>query len=356
VLRDVYCVIEGLSVDGVSPLPKAVSFPKRREVVDAAVSLAQVLYMIVGATQRALAEDHAARTAIVFKLLAHLTRTGRVTPEAIRAGIQDVVGIASVLSERPELIAASVNFANVLSRHVQAERERAAKRAKVHAERDAAPPPTAQPIRRDRRLIVDGSGHCDALALHTQTGQLRAARPRRAPVADCAEPSGPVPSRPVVWRSIDGEYCLQELTDPRHLVEETKALGHCVGRHGASSGSSGRSIKNLTYWRYIRYGHSRIFSFARNRGPHAGPLCTLHVQLPNHVLVEAGPRVPRVLTGAESYFAALVASLDGLEANLGRSLCIGNGPSLDVLRRWRDGDDEAAELRRVRHRRRRPPD
>jgi hypothetical protein len=327
VLREVSNVIEGSSVDGATRLPKRVSFPKRRGIVDAAVSLTQILYMVVGATQRRLADDHAARTAIVFKLLAYLTKTGRVTPESMRDSAQDIAGIALILSERPELIAASMNFTNVLALHAQAQLQR--KRTTSESVQPSAPP------------------QLPAGPLH------RVPRPRRrVPMERCEEPLGPATSRPVLWLSGDGRYRLQELVHPQHLVDESRALGHCVGRQRAGPETEDGNLQNLRYWRLIKRHQSRIFSFGRTGGPDAGPLCTLHVQLPSHVLVEAGPEVPRVLTGTEPYFPALMASLEALDSVFG-SLCIGSGQSVAALSHWREAelDDEVRRARRRRRRR-----
>lgn len=318
VLQDVLRVVEGLSVDGVSRLPKTVSFPKRPDVLDAAVSLTQVLYTFIGATRHDLVHDDAARSAIVFKLLAYLTKTGRVTAEAMRANIQDIAGIATILSERPELIAASVNFAGLLARHAQAQSERA---AREQARRDAQEP-RAAPRRRTRSIV----------------GEQAHDRKRR-------EVPSTIPSRPVIWQSADGKHCLHELIHPWHLVEETDALGHCIGRHPHDFCAAGGDICQLSYWRKIAGGRARIFSFAGQRGP----LCTLHVQLPGHTLVEAGPRMPRVLSGTEPYFAALTQSIGGLETHLRRPLSFDAGRSLRALRRsrgeWVAGEDEGSRRR-----------
>jgi hypothetical protein len=327
VLREVSNVIEGSSVDGATRLTKRVSFPKRREVIDAAVGLTQILYMVVGATQRSLADDHAARTAIVFKLLAYLTRIGRVTPESMRDSAQDIAGIALILSERPELIAASINFASVLAHHAQAQLQR------KRTTNASAQPPAAAP-------------NWPAAPQHRVPR-----RRRRAPMEHCEEPLEPATNRPVLWQSSDGCYCLQELVHPQHLVDESRALGHCVGRQRAGSETEGGSLQNLRYWRLIKHRQSRIFSFASTSGANAGPLCTLHVQLPGHVLVEAGPKVPRVLTGSEPYFPALMASLEVLDSVFG-SLCIGSGQSVAALSHWREAEFDD-EVRRARRRRRR---
>jgi hypothetical protein len=327
VLREVSNVIEGSSVDGATRLPKRVSFPKRREIVDAAVSLTQILYMVVGATQRRLAQDHATRTAIVFKLLAYLTKTGRVAPESMRDSAQDIAGIALILSERPELIAASINFANVLALHAQAQLQR--KRTTNESVQPPAPPQRQ-----------DEPPH-------------RVPRPRRRVLVERREePLGPAPSRPVLWLSSDGRYCLQELVHPQHLLDESRALGHCVGRQRAGPETEDGNLQNLRYWRLIQRRQSRIFSFGSTGGPDAGPLCTLHVQLPSHVLVEAGPQVPRVLTGTEPYFPALMVSLEALDSVFG-SLCIGSGQSVAALSHWREAelDDEVRRAGRRRRRR-----
>lgn len=58
-----------------------------------------------------------------------------------------------------------------------------------------------------------------------------------------------------------------EATDPRHLIEDSAELGHCVGTASSVPGSTDPA--HLHYWRKIASGKSRIFTITYYRVPYA---------------------------------------------------------------------------------------
>jgi hypothetical protein len=76
--------------------------------------------------------------------------------------------------------------------------------------------------------------------------------------------SDTVPPRTPLWT--DGVFTLEEATDPRHLVNDTLALGHCVGSlhhrmalaHLNIPNDHPEAVKYLHYWLKIKKGESRI--------------------------------------------------------------------------------------------------
>ena len=66
------------------------------------------------------------RTALVFKLMAYLSRTGKVRSAEIRGSIQEVAMAAAMLADHPHLISEPVNFRGAgralpaVARHAQA--------------------------------------------------------------------------------------------------------------------------------------------------------------------------------------------------------------------------------------------
>lgn len=228
-LHDVRCVARGLAADGITPLAKRLSFPRDDDVLKAAAALVGVLYDQFARAQSLAIIKKDQRTALVFKLLAHLSRTGRQTPGAIARFASDIPLIADVFGCQPHLVTARVNIAGILRRH---------------------------------RLVE--SAHRVGWRFPTF-------------------PDTP-PPRPVIWTSADGRYRLQELIHPRHLIVEGKALCHCIGqpKHNLKAGEP--LLANLRYWLLVASGQSRIFSF----GSADVPLITLHISLNPPVLREAG--------------------------------------------------------------------
>jgi hypothetical protein len=81
------------------------------------------------------------------------------------------------------------------------------------------------------------------------------------------------PPRPVIWQQ--EAYRLVELTHPAHLVQESHALGHCVGtsyNYRAIERMTGHhkapaSEQYLTYWLRREWRQSRLFSFEMDDAP-----------------------------------------------------------------------------------------
>ncbi len=75
-----------------------------------------------------------------------------------------------------------------------------------------------------------------------------------------------VPERRLLWS--DGLFTLEEATDPRHLIYDTLALGHCVGSlfdmaalsHHNLTQDHPDAILYLHYWLKIKHGDSRILT------------------------------------------------------------------------------------------------
>jgi len=231
--HDVSCVTQGLSVDGVTPLARRLSFPSDCRALHPAARLVCSMYRVLASEKPQILDDLALRTALVFKMLAHLTRTGRAC--RLNAELVHEATLAALwFGEHPHFITAPVNITAVLRRYRQ------------FMDRCLQPAHPLVPVRPD-----------DA------------------------------PPRPEVWRSPDGQHVLQELIHPWHLVEETQALGHCVGRPRDDSPDGPISLtRDLPYWRMVATGKSRLFSLAGT----AGPLCTLHVNLTLNLLAEAEGR------------------------------------------------------------------
>lgn len=83
-------------------------------------------------------------------------------------------------------------------------------------------------------------------------------------------------------------FSLQEATDPRHLLQDTIALGHCVGhdyeegilaRHGLTIRSPDR-LQYLSYWQSIMAGNTRIISLMENGIPRV----TIEYRVPTKTL------------------------------------------------------------------------
>lgn len=67
-----------------------------------------------------------------------------------------------------------------------------------------------------------------------------------------------------LWRGPNG-LKLMESSDPRHLIEDSAVLKHCVGT--ASSVVGSKDPAHLHYWRKIASGKSRIFTLTKHDVP-----------------------------------------------------------------------------------------
>jgi hypothetical protein len=126
-----------------------------------------------------------------------------------------------------------------------------------------------------------------------------------------------VPARPVRWTSAFGAYQLEELTHPCHLLEEGRAMKHCIGlmydddprRYGLEPGEAA-ATPLLKYWVGIEDGNCRIFSFTGAKGS----LVTVAVSISARAfsVAEVSARRGHRLNGTERFHTALCAALDAL--------------------------------------------
>ena len=147
-------------------------------------------------------------TALTAKLLSHLSRAGLQTPDAIHNFPART--LADALRDRPDLITGRAGIAAILRAH-------------------------------ERR-----------------TQQTAANLRRRPPLA--------IPDRKTLWQ--DRRFRLAEVTDPRHLYQDSMTLGHCVGTLWTKGvpqpelhPEHPNALQGLHYWRKIKSGELRILSF-----------------------------------------------------------------------------------------------
>jgi hypothetical protein len=80
---------------------------------------------------------------------------------------------------------------------------------------------------------------------------------------------------------------LHELIHPWHLIEETDALHHCLGKpHNSRWPGQDDDLFTFPYWKIVAFRRARLFSLG---GP-TGPLCTLHVHVKPPRLVQVQGR------------------------------------------------------------------
>jgi hypothetical protein len=258
---DVPAFAAGFGADG-AMLDQKVSFPWSQPVQGAVAAIAGTMYMFIDLAQPGLLADPRLRTAVLFKLVAHLSRTGITDAVRVRDCITHAAMAAMTLGDQPHLITAPVRFSGLVDRYVQAlaSRKRQAERARV-----------TRPKRPDH-----------------------------------------VPPRPVLWTSGDGVHRLSELIHPWHLVEESEALGHCVGQplYNFWVGDA-KDLVSLPYWKRIASGQSRLFSL----GAGERPLCTLNIELATSRLVEVQGRGQEAVD-EQPYYPALVEAIGHLKTLL----------------------------------------
>jgi hypothetical protein len=222
---DVKALATGYWGPGGLQLTKQSSFPWSEAAQRAVAVIAGDMYASIDARHPLLLTQPEQRAAVLAKLVTYLSRTGAVEPPRIRNVADEAIMAARALAEQPTLILEPVGFASLVVRYRQflAEDKRARR-----LRRPGAPP---RPI--------------------------------------------DTPERPILWVSPGGLHELRELVHPWHLVEETDALGHCLGRH-SNNYWPGRDddLFTLPYWRLVEAGTIRLFSLSTKRGP----LCTIQVE------------------------------------------------------------------------------
>lgn len=251
---DVRFFRSGLSVDGVTPLAKTISFPWYPATVEAVATVAAVMYTFMDTGHGHLGEC-AVRTAALFRLIGHLSHTGRVSPQAIRVALCEAAKVGALLAEHPHLITEPIGFSGLLVRYQKGVANRSELRAHVLAR-------------------------------------------------------GEAPARPVLWTSRDGVHALTELTHPGHLVEESCILGHRIGRLSVhADAETPHALITLTYWLRIARGSNRVFSLTAC----GQPVCTLNVRLEPPTIIEALGS-PRTCIVDQAYSIALVGAVKHLRA------------------------------------------
>jgi len=130
--------------------------------------------------------------------------------------------------------------------------------------------------------------------------------------------ANPPPPRTLIAKG--SNYHLEELVHPRHLVEESRRLQHCLGLvpYHASSTETVRDPYHLAYWQAIASNNSRIFSFAYRKKT----VATIEVSLcfPTPTVCQIGLMRSHSVNGTEPYFGLLLMALDDLRLHFGGSL------------------------------------
>lgn len=154
-------------------------------------------------------------TPLTIKLLWYCTRTGRSTPSTIDT--LPIITIIRAIKHTPHLVRGRTSLVGILKHY---ERQKTRMRA-------------------------------------TKLSSLR----------------GGIPQRTLLWT--DGVYTFEEAINPRHLVQDSLALGHCVGTLHLKAALAHKSITPdhpdavdcLHYWIKIKNGHSRIITLIERDTP-----------------------------------------------------------------------------------------
>lgn len=96
------------------------------------------------------------------------------------------------------------------------------------------------------------------------------------------------PPRTVLWSS--SRFSIEEATDPRHLIADSKVLGHCVGTalspramlHHGLSPDHPDTIHFLAYWLKIKRRQARIITLLE----YGVPRVTLHYDISKQEIAE----------------------------------------------------------------------
>ena len=252
----VYNVLAGKMADGSTALNIRVWFTTNSDACAAAAALAQKL---LDRLQDVLTPEHV--TPLVAKLLTHLRRIGTQSVQSI-AMVQSEL-IAEAVRERPDLLSTNAGITAIL---------------RAHSRREAA------------RALQFRFSHCFD-----------------------EEP----PTRRVLWQR--GHCKLAEAIDPRHLQDDSMALGHCVGTLHDRQALAAQDLSPeehearfcLHYWLKIVAGEKRIFTFTFEDVP----VATIDYDSTLKGILQIEGR-GGALTGRERFFGDLCASLHSLRSRL----------------------------------------
>lgn len=251
-------ILNGMTADGTARLEQRIPFTKDPRAREKACTFASRVIIMVDNCM--MVEGDALYTVLASKLFAYLSKCGAQTAEVIHAvELKTADDIIAAVLEDP---------ARVFSR------------AGIHA----------------------------ILRAHRQRSAQKAAELRRTL-------SVGVPPRRVIWESKHGRHRVEEATDPRHLMQDSAALHHCVGtchnsillsEHGLHRDDP-EAIHHLQYWRKIKAGTSRIFTLTEN----GAPLLTIEYGVDEFTIkqMQGHPRREIPLT-------VLCPALDGLRQNV----------------------------------------
>lgn len=121
------------------------------------------------------------------------------------------------------------------------------------------------------------------------------------------------PPRPLVWTSQCGRYTLRLLCDPQHLIDEGKAMKHCIGSLyprwlflNAEVKGCALGPHELTYWRRVRKGLATLFSFTQD----GQPLVTIEIaDGPPPILSDVRMKHNHRINGSERFYPVLQDAL-----------------------------------------------
>lgn len=245
-------ILAGRSADGTAPIPFRIPFANTPETrVAAATLLGTILANLNGSL------PPEAVTPLAAKLLAHLSKTGLQSPDAIAAF--PACTLADAIREAPEILSTNAGIAAILRGH-----ERRHQQATAYL----------------RRNLADQ-----------------------------------IPPRSIVWER--GEYRLEEATDPRHLQHDSAVLKHCVGTShdiitlslAGLSKTDPDAIHHLRYWQKIKSGATRILTLTRN----AMPMATIEYSTHLRAILQISCRQNIAVTHTNPIFPHLCAALAAIK-------------------------------------------
>lgn len=244
-------VLAGLTAEGLSPFPLAIPFTTNQAARDAVSDALQFILHHVPT----LWTPHL--TPLTAKLLIHFNKTGRQDADAIATFMHDNwTPLVAAIADNPAILFTKATVGAIIRKQI------------------------------------------------TTTHQYLAQQQHTLPAS--------VPPRAVLWSQ--GAYRIEEATDPRHLLQDTFTIGHCVGasynnvalqRLGITE-SAPEAIHYLSYWMAIRRRRCRILTLTCN----GVPMATMEYRTRTRALRQVVANRP--MTGEEHFFKPLCQGLTAL--------------------------------------------